>query len=74
LGALFPGQINFSLPLEVILQTNDKINFTLKRSENSEILCVNLFRINNEMKIAAVDVISQLARGYTLFLTPSLVL
>lgn len=58
----------------MMLQTNDKINFTLKHSENSEILCANLFRINNEMKIAAADAISKLARGYPLFLLPSLLL
>jgi hypothetical protein len=41
----------------MILQTNDKINFALKHSENPESLRVNLFRINNEMKITAANAI-----------------
>jgi len=53
---LFP-----SVPSETILQINEKINFALKHFENSEILCCNLFRINNEMKIAAADAILKLA-------------
>jgi hypothetical protein len=56
---IFRPNLFLSVPLEMILQTNDKIDFALKHSENSEILCVNLFRINNEKKIAAADAIYQ---------------
>ena len=69
---IFRPNLFLSVPLETILQTNDKINFALIHSENSEIIYANLFRINNEMKIAAANAKSKLARGYAFFLMPSL--